>query len=198
MSEHIDAAEALALSALSKTDPERLAAEAHARTCPPCDALLREGQALLSLLDGAQLPVRVDPALKARIETRLFVRPRVGARWAALAAAMISFLLVLFDGKSRGALDLAEGVHCMGFEACFAAVPLVLGVALTRFGSLRLQPSLFAACTMTCAVFGQVLLRTRCEAHALSLHLFVFHFLVVLAAGLVAAGSVYLTAPAAR
>lgn len=198
MSEHIDPAQALSLAALSTADPLRGAAEAHARECTACAALLREGQALVALLDGGELPVRVDPKLKARIETRLYVRPRVGARWAALAAAMISFLLVLFDGKSRGAFDLAEGVHCMGFEAAFAVLPLALGVTLTRFGSLRLQPSLFAACTMTCAVFGQVLLRTRCEAHALSLHLFVFHFLVVLAVGLLAAGSAALLAPAPR
>ena len=114
------------------------------------------------------------------------------------ALALFSFLLAWKNGTSEGALMPAIGAHCASYESGFALIPLVVGGVLTRVGTVQLSPARFASYTMAFAVFGQLLLRTRCEAHDLSLHLFVFHFLVVLVAGFAGAGAARLFAARAR
>lgn len=198
MTEHIDPADALSLAALSEDDSELVEARAHARQCAQCRTLLAESQAMLQLLDASQLPTLVEPALKARIERKLYGRAWGWPQLLTLGTAVVSFLLVLTSGQVGGLASLsslAQGAHCAGYEAIYAAAPLALGAALTRMGKLRLQPLPFAGVTMACAVVGQLVLRTRCPVHGLTLHLFVFHFLAVLALGLIAAGSVRILDP---
>ena len=58
MSDHI-ADKAGFLAALPKDDPERLSAEDHIRSCPPCGSALAEGRRLTSFPPGAWQPAHV-------------------------------------------------------------------------------------------------------------------------------------------
>lgn len=208
MSAHLDAEQAMLLAALTEDDPARRAADAHAAECADCRALLADGALMMTMLDEMETPVLVSPALKARIESRLdFSSARVPAyksAWARLTVvglSLLSLFLVWLGGThvSSGGLmaSLGQGVggHCAGFEAAFAAVPLGVGAVLSQLGKVRLRPAPFAATTMAFAIAGQLVLSSRCPLHELTLHLFVFHFLTVLAVGLVSAGASRLLAP---
>jgi hypothetical protein len=87
MTDHI-AARAGFLAALPAHDPERLRAEEHARTCPPCREALDEGFRLVALLQRA-LPPHPPPASPARglaggapgVAAVAPVGPEPSARW---------------------------------------------------------------------------------------------------------------------
>ncbi|MDB4972285.1 MAG: hypothetical protein JWN48_626 [Myxococcaceae bacterium] len=190
MSEHLDPAQALLLASLAEDEPELSAAREHARGCEACRGLLDEGAELLLQLDLAAPPAPVvAPALKKRVVEKLYGRAWDGSYGLVALLALLSFLLAWKNGVPAGPSEPAPALRCAGFESAYALAPLLIGGALTRMGSVRLPPGRFAALTMSFAVFGQLLLRGHCQAHDLSLHLLVSHFLVVLAAGLCGAGA---------
>lgn len=198
MTEHLDTEQLLALALVSSGsagDDALRSAHAHVESCPACAARLRENQALFALIDDAQHLPPVSPALRARVIGSAQRTGKTSSVWAKLSAALavlISGLLAWHDGNG-GALHLADlvphlGIHCLAFQAGFAALPLGVGMVLTRAGKVRLQPLAFSAWSMGFAVLGQVALRNHCEASNLSVHLFAVHFTGVLLAGLIAGG----------
>jgi hypothetical protein len=215
VSEHVESEQLLALSALrAREDPRALkgneqdaalrVALAHVNTCSYCEARLRENEALFALLDGENVPALVSPALRARVLATVAGTPPVRTPWARLAVLAMtaaSVALAWFDGRGSNPLRLSDlvpsmGAHCLASQAGFAAIPLAVGMVLSRAGKARLLPLPFAAWSMGFAVLGQLWLRNHCGANNLSVHLFAFHFVGVLLAGLIGAGLGRLLGPA--
>jgi hypothetical protein len=206
VTEHLESEQLLALAALRARDnPRALQSEAdvslkgaleHVTTCSYCEARLLENEAMFALLDRENAPVVVSPALRARVLTSAVEVQEVGSPWARLAilaALVASVALAWFDGRGSNPLRLSDLVpslagHCLGFQGAFSAIPLVVGMALSRAGKVNVEPLPFAAWSMGFAVVGQVALRTHCGAYNLSVHLFAFHFVGVLLAGVVGGG----------
>ena len=195
MSEHLESEQLLALAVSSEDDAALRAARRHVDSCAYCGARLLENRALFALLDGENQPAPVSPALRARVLSSVAHKAPSKSPWARLAiaaAALSSLLLAYLDGRGS-ALRLSDlvpslGAHCLAFESAFSAIPLVVGMALSRAGKVALAPLPFAAWTMGFAVLGQVALRQRCAAHDLSVHLFAVHFVGVLLLGLLGGG----------
>ena len=195
MSEHLESEELLALSVSTEDDAAQRVARQHVASCAYCEARLLENQALFALLDGDHQPAAVSPALRARVLASVAARtPRVSpwARLAIAAALVSSIVLAYLDGRGS-ALRLSDlvpslGAHCLAYQGAFSAIPLVVGMALSRAGKVALQPLPFAAWSMGFAVVGQVALRTHCAAHDLTVHLFAVHFVGVLLAGALGGG----------
>lgn len=207
MTEHLESEQLLLLAALrARHDPRGRAAVVadasldsayqHLTTCSYCEARLLENEAVFALLDGEDRPAVVSSALRARVlaSARQVAPERAPwARLAILAALVASVALAAFDGRGSNFFRLSDlaahlAGHCLIFQGAFAAIPLVVGMALSRAGKVRLEPLVFAAWSMGFAVLGQVALRTHCGAYNLSVHLFAFHFVGVLLAGLVGGG----------
>jgi hypothetical protein len=195
VSEHLESEELLALSVSTEDDAAQRIARKHVESCAYCAARLLENQALFALLDGENQPAAVSPALRARVLSSVAGRPTRVSPWArlAIAAALVtSILLAYLDGRGSelrlSNLVPSLGAHCLAFQGAFSAIPLVVGLALSRAGKVVLPPLPFAAWSMGFAVVGQVALRTHCAAHDLSVHLFAVHFVGVLLAGAVAGG----------
>jgi hypothetical protein len=188
---HIDEERALFLVALDDDDAEKRAAFEHAATCAACTTLLRESTAMMRMIDEElpRLSTAVDPALASRVRAAVLApaAPRFHfERLAWVLGAIVSGLLILLDGHADEPLAPLLGLHCLRFELLFGAGAFAAGVAVTRLRAARgfgpLEGSVLA---MTGALVGQILLRTRCEAHDAALHLLVFHGLgVVLATAL--------------
>jgi hypothetical protein len=196
VSQHPDDAELLALAAARKDEPAFAAEREHVARCTPCRVRLEESEALVVLLDRAHAEVTVSPALRARVHARVLpLRRPHDPRWAALAimaAVLGSFWLAYLDGRGSDLRwnDLVPdlGVRCLAFQGAFAGIPVVVGMALSRAGKLRLDPLAFSAWTMGFALLGQLALRGHCGAYNLSVHLFAFHFVGVLLAGVLGSG----------
>jgi hypothetical protein len=207
VSEHLESEQLLALSALrARQDPSVLktsdedaalhAALAHVTTCSYCEARLLESEAMFALLDGENQPAPVSAALRARVLSSVAQPEPSRAPWARLAilaALAASIALAAFDGRGSNPLRLSDlvplnGGHCLAFQGAFSGIPLLVGMVLSRAGKLRLEPLPYAAWSMSFAVLGQIALRTHCGAYNLSVHLFAFHFMGVLIAGVVAGG----------
>jgi hypothetical protein len=150
MSDHI-ADRAGFLAALGKDDPERRAADEHARTCAPCAAALGEGQHLFALL-GEATPIappttasleRAAAAIEreSRLETRSFGM----LRWVGAAALVVVWLLQLAYGKK-----IARDVSSVSISVGVLTLVLI-GVAVVRAkeelfaGAIILVSGLFAA-----------------------------------------------------
>lgn len=207
MSEHLDSEQLLALSLLgahegevrssaSPADEAALrAARAHIARCTSCAARLRENQAVFALLDEQPSPPTISPALRARVLDRVGHGRQPWLPWTRLSVLLAltsSLLLAYFDGRGSDLrlADLAPdvGLHCLAFQGAFALIPFVVGMALSHAGKVKLEPLAFSAWSMGFAVVAQIALRTRCEAHDLSVHLFAVHFVGVLLAGLISGG----------
>jgi hypothetical protein len=134
-------------------DPERKAAEEHARACAPCAAALAEGQHLFSLL-GQATPI-APPSAEALRRVAATIEQESGQadrgyralRWAAAGALMVVWLLQLAYGK-RLAHDINSVLISIG----------MLVVVLAGLGLLRARQALFAGLTIaTSALFASVL-----------------------------------------
>jgi hypothetical protein len=141
-------AQAAGLASLPTEDPERRAAQAHARSCADCSAALAEGAALLSLIDEA-LPLeapRTETLARARQEilgdlsasreadvageTRRIRRPASPLGIAAVTAVLAaSWLLAM-------ARHLGQGPLTVGSAAWALAAALASAAALTWGGGL--------------------------------------------------------------
>jgi len=131
MTDHIGNRAAF-VAALAKGDPERRAAEEHARTCAPCAAALAEGRRLVALLEDALplLPPTAESLAGAKVAiARETANERAALRrvawWssAAVAAAWLFQLMVgggfVFDARHVGV-------------SLFVLVAAIGGVTLTR------------------------------------------------------------------
>jgi predicted anti-sigma-YlaC factor YlaD len=181
-SPHLLPERSLAIAALAADDPERLVAEAHARECPACRALLAEGADMLTLLDtaGVDMAETVSPALKARVRASLAETPRLARPPLVLWLLGLASLLIAWFERTDGGLSVHIGMHCLAYEQAFALAPWLLALALER---RRVAPFRLATYAMTGALLGQLVLHARCPApHSLA-HQLAFHVTgVVLAA----------------
>jgi len=134
---------AAGLAALPPDDPERAAAWAHARLCPPCARLVRESEALQGLLaEGGPAPLPAPVMARvSRMVLELRARGRRRVAWATVAACTATLLLVAF-GRARSS---AAGDWILAAVLCAAAASLV---ALTR----RLSLEIVAAAVALAAV----------------------------------------------
>jgi predicted anti-sigma-YlaC factor YlaD len=192
MSEHIDPALTLALSALAEEDPERRRAWEHAAQCPACRALLDEGAAMLRAIDSEHGLVPVDEALKARVKAAMAKRARLRWQWEPPALALLaltSLLLAFFDGHPERPLALGVGLHCLLYELGLGMLPVAAMLLLARRGLAAFQPLRVGTLAAGFALFGQLLLRSRCPVHEAMLHLLLFHVSGVGLAALLGIGS---------
>jgi hypothetical protein len=119
-------ADAPGLAALPPSDPERLAAQAHARACAGCARALREAErlqvALLSAWEPAPLPVgaleRASREIRARL--RRDARRRVIASVAAVCASVAVFV-GFSRTRSRSASDWALAAALWALAVVLAA-----------------------------------------------------------------------------
>jgi hypothetical protein len=137
-------AQAAGLASLRANDPERRAAEAHARTCPACAEALAEGAAVLDMVDRV-LPLeapRAEALARARREILAEIAPASGpasvpgvhgggrSAPAAIAAVMASlaamWLLPMVKHLGRGDLTLGSAAWALAAAAA-AAAALVWG-----------------------------------------------------------------------
>lgn len=190
MSEHIPEDLALVLAALERHDPERLAAVAHAESCPACARILERGASVLAMIDSQQLPVRVDPRLKARVLASIEALDgrRAARPWEPIAlavGALLSIALVLYDGHGREGLFPQRAPMCVMWQLLGALISLA-GVGLWARGwAQRASPLSIATVAMGGGLVGQLWLRVRCPTHDAELHSFAFHVTGVLFAGLI-------------
>jgi hypothetical protein len=136
-------AQAAGLASLPAGDPERQAAEAHARTCTACRAALAEGAAVLALIDRA-LPLEApQPEALARTASQILrelaaerpsARRSVAGSVAALGATWAGcWLLVMAPHRGQGAAVLVS--------AAIALVTALVGAAALTWGG-RVLPAL--------------------------------------------------------
>jgi uncharacterized membrane protein YsdA (DUF1294 family) len=184
MSEHIPGDLALIIAALDADDAQRCAALAHARECTQCAGVIREGQAMLELLDAHVHEVPIDPQLKARIMATIAHAPQPNrfARWeqhALVFGMMLSACLAWIDGHARTGLYPARGLYCVLWEVLGAAL-VTIGASLWSRWGRRVPPKRFALLGTCGALLGQLWLRHRCPTHHAGLHLVVYHVTFVL------------------
>ncbi|UJR78649.1 hypothetical protein [Sandaracinus amylolyticus] len=130
MSEHLQRDLVAGLVMLDAQDPERVAAERHARECPACAALLEDARALASSLDALAPPPRPSPLALSRAKAAVLARlERAHLSWPRAltlpAAAMATFvaLAVLMPPVRDVAWTVAIGV--IGVVAGRGAAALV-------------------------------------------------------------------------
>jgi hypothetical protein len=207
MTDHVSTQRALYLTALAPDDPEQVALRAHGEQCADCRRHVLEAELLLHLLDASEPAFTPSPELRQRVKTAVFGDARrapapagsarsaaaaglwpglarlLAARWAPLhllLSVAASVCLVWLDARPEGALHAALGAHCALFESGYALAGLLLGAVWARSRRRAIDASQGAVAGMLGALFGQLLLRTHCDAsHALP-HLLAFHLLGVL------------------
>jgi hypothetical protein len=190
---------AAGIASLTPRDPERLAAEEHARGCARCAEALRQSKHLMTLIDAAP-PASLSPEALDRMSRRVAwatARQRSSA-WLVLAAVLATSLLLSFATGKTGGLALVHGLHCAAIELVAAAVPYgILFYSVVRQHRPVSAPG-FAATAATGALAAQVYLLFRCADRMHTPHLLVTHTgAVVLAAALAWIGS-NLVPPRAR
>jgi hypothetical protein len=191
---------AAGIASLAPRDPERLAAEEHARGCARCADALRQSRHLMTLIDGASAPPLAPEALDRLSQrvTRATGRQR-SAEWLPLAAVLATSLLLALATGNTGGLALVHGLHCAAIELAAAAVPYgVLFCAVVRRHRPVGAPA-FAATAAAGALAGQFYLLFRCADRLHTPHLLVTHAgAVVLAAVLGWIGSTSVVRRVAR
>jgi hypothetical protein len=144
MSDHV-ADQAGFLAALSKADPERKQAEAHARSCAPCRQALEEGLRLVALLrrtlpmtkqEPFGLPMAREAVSAAGIARRL--------AWATTGAVVLAWLFQLtVGGGFRLDLDCAL-VSLAVLAVAVGCVTLLRGNARLAVATVIVTSGLFA------------------------------------------------------
>jgi hypothetical protein len=178
---------AAGVASLDRRDPERMAAEAHARGCARCAEALRQAEQLMELIDAAPPPTLSPAALEglSRRVTGAVATPSTLYGWLALAAILAtSLLLALAVGSGGGTLLGLHGMQCAGVELVAAVVPYgILFYSVIRRGR-RGSAGSFAATAAGGALVGQVYLLVRCPDRMHTLHLLVIHTGAVMLAAL--------------
>jgi hypothetical protein len=175
---------AAGIASLAAGDPERLAAEEHARGCARCAEALRQSKHLMTLIDTASAPSPSPEALDrlSQSVTRATRKQRSSA-WLALAAVLATSLLLALATGNNGGLALVRGLHCAAIELLAAFVPYgVLFYSAVRQHGPVSAPA-FAATAAAGALSAQFYLLFRCADRLHTPHLLVTHTgAVVLAA----------------
>jgi hypothetical protein len=141
------------LMALAATDPDRLAALAHANTCASCAAALAEAERMLTMLDAFAQPVAPSHAALARVRAELArsinEAPVPHRAWAlapvfaALAAGVVPLwghLALALSGKVAWALAGAFAsagalaMTLLGPPSAFVVMPLMAAVMAAAWG----------------------------------------------------------------
>jgi hypothetical protein len=133
-------ADAAGLAALAPDDPERVAAFAHARTCPACALALGEGVALFGLLELATPAPALHPEVLARAaaEIRRELGPPATARWRQATAVVLA-------GGAAWLVALAGGRRLIGAPAAPSAIALAAVAAVAAALAITLWSPLLAA-----------------------------------------------------
>jgi hypothetical protein len=176
---------AAGIASLAPRDPERLAAEEHARGCARCAEALRQSDRLMTLIDAAP-PLSLSPEALDRLSRRVThatTRQRSAASLVLLVAVLATSLLLALGTGDTGGLFLMYGLHCAAIELATAAGPYgILVYAVVRRRRPASAPG-FAAAAAAGALAGQVYLLVRCADRMHTPHLLVTHTgAVVLAA----------------
>ncbi len=183
--------DAAGLVASPRGDDARVAAEAHAASCPGCAQALAEAAATLALLDQAP-PLPPPSAAALRRASAPILRELAGrtrALWAIALALLASLGFALWAGQG-GAMVLrpALGVRCVLSEVLTALGPLAVAGVLVRRGRAAGSAAFFAAVASAGALIGHAHLHLHCPAQTALPHLLVFHTGgIILCAGLGAA-----------
>jgi hypothetical protein len=122
--EHIDPAAAMLARALDATDPGRIAAEQHAKTCSTCRGLLGEGAAVIAAIDSLPRPAPAADVL-ARVRASVHSESRRASRlgWAIGAAAIVGwFALAARAASGANTPQLATSVGVMALSVVAAAL----------------------------------------------------------------------------
>jgi hypothetical protein len=133
-------AEAAGLASLPADDPERIAAFAHARTCPACARALAEGAALMSLLElGAPAAAPAPEAIsRAAAEIRRDLQRRPGSAAKATTAVALAV-------AAAWLVALASGRKWLGHGGAAASVLVAAVAALTTAGAMAVWSPLLGA-----------------------------------------------------
>ncbi|MCC6999292.1 MAG: DUF1109 family protein [Deltaproteobacteria bacterium] len=170
--------DAVGLVASPRGDHARVAAEAHAATCPACARALERAQATLALLDAAP-PLPPPSAAALRRASAPILRDLAGrtrALWAIALALLVSLGFALWAGQG-GAMVLrpALGLLCVGSEVLTALLPLAVAAVLVRRGRAAGSAAFFAAVASAGGLLGHGHLHLHCPAQTSLPHLLVFH-----------------------
>jgi hypothetical protein len=170
VSDHV-ASKAAFVAALPPEDPERVEAEAHARSCAACARALVEGQALVALLERAPAPPPSSVETLARVsavierETACDARTFAGAQpLLVTTAVLVAWALELGLAKklvhdaasvavSAGCALAATALATMAFTrarlaAAGAAIASLLLVLVAQGGNSGLYALLGIKCTL--------------------------------------------------
>lgn len=180
--------DAAGLVASPRGDHARVAAEAHAATCPDCARALEQAEATLALLDAAP-PLPPPSAEALRRASAPILRDLAGrtrALWVIALALLVSLAFALWAGQG-GAMVLRPslGVRCVLSEVLTALLPLVVAAVLVRRGRAAGSAAWFGAVASVGALIGHGHLHLHCPAQTSLPHLLVFHTGgIILCAGL--------------
>jgi len=178
---------AAGIASLERRDPERVAAETHARGCRRCAEALRQAEHLMQLIDAAPPPSLSPAALQglSRRVTGAMARQSALSGWLLLAAIVaMSLVLALVMGHGGDSILGLHGVQCVGVELLAAAVPYgILSYSAIRGGRSGSAGG-FAATAAAGAFAGQLYLLVRCPDRMHTPHLLVIHTGAVLLAAL--------------
>jgi hypothetical protein len=177
---------AAGVASLDGRDPERVAAEVHARGCTRCAEALRQAEHLMELIDAAPAPALSPAALEglSRRVTGAVAKQSMLSGWLTLAAILAtSLLLALATGSGGGTLLGLHGMQCAAVELVAAVVPYgILFYSVVR-GRRPGNAGSFVATAAGGALAGQLYLLVRCPDRMHTPHLLVIHTgAVVLAA----------------
>ena len=181
VSEHITADQGLFVLALTRDDPERVRALAHADQCEACEALLEECARALVLLDEglAEVPA-LDPQLAERVHGAVHAARR--SRWAWLGIALGALATLLLGWVSEHYSESQahhNGVRCFLYEQGFAVAAFGLGLVYARQRRSQLGAMQWASIAMCGALAGQAFLLLLCNANDAALHILASHVLGV-------------------
>jgi hypothetical protein len=135
--------DAAGLAALAPDDPERRAAEDHARTCPACAEALASGRRLIELLERVPLVEPPAPEALARAAAEIRAELHAGQRRAGLAVAAAiaigwGFLVGLAPIMSTGWLPIVQTFVVLGLALLGGALASRLGNGLV-FGVVAIS-----------------------------------------------------------
>jgi hypothetical protein len=179
------------LAASPESDPDRVAAYEHARTCRRCADALAQAEQLLTLLRTMPRPAgpseealerafrAVTGEMTSANEPEKNRSNPVAAKWpflgAALAALAVSLLISKLEARGP-ALAWKIGVECLLIELVTATAALVfVGRALRRRHSMAV-PHVFTAVAAWGALTAQLYLQFRCPMSHEGPHVLLFHF----------------------
>ena len=167
---------AAGIASLAPRDPQRLAAEEHARGCARCADALSKSKHLMTLIDAALAPSLAPEALD-RLSQRVTraAGKRRSSAWLVLVAVLAASLFLALATGHTGGLALVHGLHCATIELIAAAAPYGVLSYFVRRQHRAVSATAFAATAAAGALAGQFYLLFRCGDRLQTPHLLVTH-----------------------